>query len=158
MLHPRFWWHIRMNINRILLINPHHLLARDLLVKLSTIIIALTLLLKERQRHLRACAWVSRSTSLLKQIKLKWMRKTQPARVPYRRTPSAKLNALKACSFRDACAPCAPCAPHSFVTYPVETFPVLDTSVSWWKDSRVSTSIRIRYPARSSIYDSCSSG
>lgn len=36
-------------------------------------------------------------------------------------------------------------APLSFVTYPVETFPVLDTSVSWWEDSRVSTSIRIRY-------------
>lgn len=61
---------------------------------------------------------------------------------PHRRTPSAKLNASKARSFRDACAPtCAPSRPFLRSTSPVKTFH-LGASVSWWENTRE----RLRLP------------
>ncbi|CAL1686819.1 unnamed protein product [Lasius platythorax] len=80
----------------------------------------------------------------------------QPARVPYRRTPSAKLNASKACSFRDACAPCALSQP--FPSSPTRRdFPLGHKCQLMGKYTSVCADSSW-ISALSPIYDSCSSG
>lgn len=106
---------------------------RELLIKLSIITDIII-------RETFACMCVCHISS----DRSNWgERERQSVRVPYQRTSSAKLNASKACSFRDACAPCA--LSHHFPLSPTRSRLSTWANVSWWENIRVSASIWARY-------------